>query len=314
MLDDTVRRERVDRVVTHLLDGVSRAEVQRWIREGRVLVDGRTCSPKAQVEGGAEIVVEEGPARTSSVEPEAGVPFDVLYEDQHLVVVNKPAGVVVHPGKGNWTGTLIAGLLARPDFARPPEDERDPEGPLRPGVVHRIDKDTSGILVVARTAEAREHLKDQFADHTIERRYVAITHGVPSRGRIETLHGRHPRSRRRFSCRVTEGRRAVTEILDVERLAGGRAARVECTIETGRTHQIRVHLAEHCRAPVLADPVYGRALRDDVLVAASGAVGRQALHAAVLGFTHPVSGERRRFASELPEDMSRALATLRAGR
>jgi 23S rRNA pseudouridine1911/1915/1917 synthase len=183
---------------------------------------------------------------------------------------------------------------------------------LRPGIVHRIDKDTSGLLVVAKTVLAREGLKRQLADHSVERTYRALTHGVPTVGRIQTLHARHPRSRLKFTAATTRGRQAVTHVAVVEVLAGGRAALVECRLETGRTHQIRVHLAETLMRPLLADPVYGRASGHPDLRLVEETLGRHALHAGVLGFLHPRSGERLRFEAPLPPDMQQALSSLRA--
>jgi 23S rRNA pseudouridine1911/1915/1917 synthase len=285
--------------------------VQRWIEEGRVRVDGDVCRAKDEVRGGSVIDVEPGPPPPTDVEPDASVPFDVLYEDDDLVVVSKPAGVVVHPGRGNWDRTLVAGLLARGGFERTVFDERDPMGHLRPGIVHRIDKNTSGVLVVAKSDPAREGLKAQLAEHTVERVYRALTLGVPAKGRIETLHARHRSARRKFTSFTDRGRRAVTHLAVDEVLAGGRAALVSCRLETGRTHQIRVHLSERAGAPILADRVYGRVPADKGLAAVASELGRQALHAATLGFVHPLSGEQLRFESTLPADMQRALEQLR---
>jgi len=183
---------------------------------------------------------------------------------------------------------------------------------VRPGIVHRIDKDTSGLLVVAKTDASREALKAQLAAHTAERAYLALTLGVPSARTIRTSYGRDRRSRLRFSSRLREGKPAVTHVKVLEKLAGGRAAYVECRLETGRTHQIRVHLSEQAKTPLLADALYGQRPGDPALLGVSEALGRQALHAAVLGFVHPVTGERLRFEAPAPADFARALAALRA--
>jgi len=306
VLPEGSRKTRLDVALSAALPDVSRATVQRWIAERRVQVDGAPARAKDAVQAGAVIDYEPGPLPTSSALPERDVVFEVVYEDEHLVVVDKPAGLVVHPGKGNWTGTLVNGLLARPGFGRPPADSRDPEGALRPGVVHRIDKDTSGLLVVAKTAPAREALKEQFAAHDIDRAYLALTLGVPRSGRIETLHSRHPTARLKFTSKTETGKIAVTHVEVLEAFQT-RAAFVRCTLETGRTHQIRVHLAERCSTPLLADALYGRRAPD-----LGVSLERQALHAAVLGFVHPHTRERVRFESELPADLQLALDVLRA--
>lgn len=304
--------ERLDKLVARLLPAVSRSTVQRWIAEGRVCVDGAPCTKRDLGRPGAVVEVTPGPEPRSEAEPEPGVEFGVLYEDEQLIVVDKPAGLVVHPARGHRTFTLVGGLLARPGFGRPPTDERDREGALRPGMVQRLDKDTSGVLVVAKTALAREALKAQLAAHTFERAYVAITCGNPRSTTIRTLYGRHPRSRLKFTSRLERGRPAVTHVSVLERLARGRAALVECRLETGRTHQIRVHLAEQLGFPVLADALYGGARpRDPELARVASELGRQALHARLLGFMHPVSGEALRFEAPLPADFRRALEALR---
>ncbi len=301
--------ERLDRTLSALCPDVSRAAVQRWIADGRVLVNGRACRPRDKVQPGAIIDYEPGPEPASSALPDASVGFEVVFEDSHLLVVDKPAGLVVHPGRGNPDRTLVNGLLARSGFERPPMDERDPEGYLRPGIVHRIDKDTSGLLVVAKDVPTREGLKAQFSVHSIEREYLALTVGVPRVGRVETLHGRHPKQRLKFSTRVREGKSAVTTVNVLETFVG--SALVRCTLQTGRTHQIRVHLAEVLGTPILADQLYGGLSgRSEVQVVAR-ALGRQALHAAVLGFEHPGTRQRLRFESPLPPDMTAALAALR---
>jgi 23S rRNA pseudouridine1911/1915/1917 synthase len=305
-------RERVDKVLARLLAPTSRATVQRWIGEGRVLLDGSVCRPRDAVRAGSVLEIERGPELTSSAEPDASVPFEVVFEDAHLIVVSKPAGVVVHPARGHRSGTLVSGLLARPGFDVAPADERDPEGKLRPGIVHRIDKDTSGLLVVAKDAVTREGLKHQLAAHSVSRVYQALTLGVPGAGRIQTLYGRHPRSRLKFTSRLEQGKRAVTNVRVLETFHGGRAALVECRLETGRTHQIRVHLSEHAGTPLLADALYGSAPGDVALRQIATQLGRQALHAKTLGFLHPISQERLSFEAPLPADFRAALEALRA--
>ena len=314
MLGPEQAKERVDKVVPGLLRGVSRATVQRWIAEGRVRVDGNPCRARHGVRAGDVIEVDPGPPPPSTVVPDATVPFSVLYEDESLLVVDKPAGVVVHPAKGNWDHTLVAGLLARPGFERAPYDPRDPAGPLRPGIVHRLDKETSGVLVVAKNEMAREGLKTQLGAHSMERVYRAITLGVPKAGRIETLHARSRVSRLRFTSFTEQGRVAVTHVKVEERLAGGRAALALCRLETGRTHQIRVHLFERGGAPVFADALYGNGNKpaDPALLEVAVELGRHALHAQVLGFEHPRTGERLRFESPFPAEFLRALERLRA--
>jgi len=304
-------RERVDKVLARLLPEVTRATVQRWIGEGRVRINGEPCRARALVAAGTVLEVEPGSTPLSRAEPDPSVVLSVLFEDAHLVVVDKPAGLVVHPARGHRGGTLVNGLLARPGFRRPPADPRDPEGALRPGVVQRLDKDTSGLLVVAKDDRTREGLKRQLAVHRVERAYLALTRGVPTEQTIDTWHGRDPRSRLRFSSRVTRGRRAVTHVTVVEALAEGRAALVRCRLETGRTHQIRVHLAERAGTPVLADALYGHPAPDERLDRVAAELGRHALHAAVLGFVHPVTGKAHRFEVPLPPELQSALERLR---
>lgn len=306
------RRERVDKVLARLLPEVSRATVQRWIEEGRVQVDGKPCRSRDSVTAGSRIEVEAGPAPLSDADPDASVVLDVCHEDEHLLVVNKPAGLVVHPARGHRTGTLVNGLLARPGFSVPSPDPRDEHGSLRPGIVHRIDKDTSGLLVVAKDDRTREGLKAQLAAHTVERAYLALTVGTPPTGVIRSLHARDPKSRLRFTSRAKEGKTAVTHVLVLERLADGQAAYIECRLETGRTHQIRVHLSEQTKTPLLADAIYGgRTALSPELDRIAEALGRQALHATVLGFVHPITGETLRFEVAPPPDFERALSELR---
>jgi 23S rRNA pseudouridine1911/1915/1917 synthase len=306
------RRERLDKVLARLLVDVSRATVQRWIEEGRVLVDGKPCRARDNVSAGNRIELDPGPPLLSSADPDPGVVLEVHYEDPHLLVVNKPAGLVVHPARGHQNGTLVNGLLARPGFALPSPDPRDEQGALRPGIVHRIDKDTSGLLVVAKDDRTREGLKAQLAAHTVERAYLALTLGVPALSIIRTTHARDPKSRLRFTSRAKEGKMAVTHVRVLEALAEGRAAYIECRLETGRTHQIRVHLSEQAKTPLLADALYGRSPGPADLADIASQLGRQALHAAVLGFVHPISQQVLRFEVAPPLDFAQALSALRS--
>jgi 23S rRNA pseudouridine1911/1915/1917 synthase len=276
-----------------------------------VLVAGARRRARDLVSAGAAIEVEPGSRQPSAAEPDAEIAIEALFEDDELVVVVKPAGLVVHPARGHWSKTLVNGLLARPGFGAVPADPRDRSGAFRPGIVHRLDKDTSGVLVVAKTERAREALKAELAAHSAERSYLALTLGVPRAGAIRTQYGRDRRSRLRFTSRVREGKLAVTHVKVVEKLAGGRAALVECRLETGRTHQIRVHLAEQAKTPLIGDRLYGRPPEGPDLRAIADALGRQALHAAVLGFTHPTSGEALRFRAPAPADFNAALEALR---
>jgi 23S rRNA pseudouridine1911/1915/1917 synthase len=294
---------RLDRFLSGLL-GVSRSELQRWIAAGRVIVQGRPGEAAARLREGERVLVEPMPPAATAAHADSAVSVDVVYVDDDLVVVNKPAGLVVHPARGHESGTLVNGLLAMGLFRALEGGETE-----RPGVVHRLDKGTSGVMVVARTAEAREALKAQFSAHTIDRAYEAIVAGEATARTFDTLHGRHPRDRMRFTTHVRSGKRAVTSVRVLARLQG--ATHVECTLQTGRTHQIRVHLAES-GTPVLGDPLYGRPPRDERVRAVGERIGHQALHARLLGFAHPRSGERMRFEAGLPDDFRAALQELAA--
>ncbi len=297
---------RLDRFAATAL-GVSRAEVQRWIEHGRVTVDGVVRPSSTTLKGGERVRVRPEAAPSSAAVPDASVRFEVLYCDDEVVVVNKPAGLVVHPARGHTEGTLVNGLLALGLF----EAQGGAAESERPGIVHRLDKGTSGVMVVARTPRAREALKAQFQAHTIDRAYQALVAGEAKEGTFSTLHGRHPRDRLRFTTRVRQGKRAVTHVRVLERLEG--ATLVECTLETGRTHQIRVHLSES-GTPVLADPLYGHPPRAGLVRDVAARLGHQALHARLLGFVHPGTGTRLEFTAPLPEDFRAALQALRAGR
>jgi 23S rRNA pseudouridine1911/1915/1917 synthase len=307
-------RDRLDKLVVRWLAEAalptSRSEVQRWAQHGRVLVDGAPCKASAAVALGVLVEVRPEPPPLSHALPEPSLVVPIVYEDEHLLVVDKPAGLVVHPAKGHESGTLVNALLGRGGFESASFDARDPVGHLRPGIVHRLDRGTSGLLVVAKDAPTREALKALFAKHDIEREYLAVVVGVARDATYDTLHGRHPSERLLYTTRVSEGRRAVTHVRALESL--GSASLVACRLETGRTHQIRVHLAECAGTPVLGDPLYGRPPRDPLLVALARELGHQALHARVLGFVHPATGRPLLLESALPNELSTLLARLRA--
>ena len=299
--------ERLDRLLGARLaaEGVSRSTAARLCDEGLVRARGAPAKSSLKLHLGETIEVTIPPPQPSTAEPE-DIPLAIVFEDAHLLVIDKPAGMVVHPAKGHAGGTLVNAVLHHAEVEGDDDDD-----PLRPGIVHRIDRMTSGLLVVAKTASARDGLVARFKAHDIERAYVAVAEGAaPERVTYDTMHDRHPTERQRFTSKLRTGRRAVTHCARVELLAGGAASLLRCTLETGRTHQIRVHLAEH-GFPLLGDAVYGRRARDPRVEAVSRALGRQALHAAELGFVHPVTGESLRFSAPLPADLAAAIAALR---
>ncbi len=311
--------ERADKALAELLQGmgrsVTRAEVQRWLEDGRVTRAGRLLERRTTLRAGDSLDVEVGPPPLSEAVPDPSVTFPVVYEDPHLLVIDKPAGLVVHPARGHRDGTLVNGLLARGGFELASSDARDPEGHLRPGIVHRLDKETSGLLVVAKDTATREGLKALFATHTVERAYLAIVVGAAVRATYDTGHGRHPTNRLKFTSQLDPKRervrRAVTHVELLESMSSSHASLVRCTLETGRTHQIRVHLSERGKTPILADSLYGTRPADPRVAEAAATLGRQALHAAVLGFVHPITKETVRWESVLPADMRTALESLR---
>ncbi|MDU8926026.1 RluA family pseudouridine synthase [Alisedimentitalea sp. MJ-SS2] len=308
---------------------LSRTRLARLIAGGAVKVNGTVIdNPKAKVAEGDSIEITVEQAEESHIAAE-DIPIEIVYEDEDLIVVNKPAGMVVHPAPGTPGGTLVNALLHHCG-----DSLSGVGGVARPGIVHRIDKDTSGLLVVAKSDRAHHDLAEKFAAHDIERHYLALVHGVPDasdprlrgvRGvsfepgnilKITTQLARHKHDRQRQAVLFDGGRHAVTRA----RIAGQFGtppvlALMECWLETGRTHQIRVHMA-HAGHGLIGDPVYGgrRKLSEKALtanaMAAIKAFPRQALHAATLGFAHPVSGEAMRFEAPLPEDMADLLALL----
>ncbi len=290
--------ERLDSYLAERL-GEPRNQVQRWIREARVRVDGRPAKPSTPLVGGERIAAEPPPCEPSGIEPEVGE-LRILHQDPALVVVDKPAGLVVHPGAGRSSGTLVHRLLAR--F---PELE-GVGGPGRPGIVHRLDKDTSGVLVVARTREAYRALQQAFAGRKVEKRYLALVYGSPrpAAGEISGAIGRHPERRKQMTVRA-DGRPALTRFRTVAAAAG--VALLEIDLATGRTHQIRVHL-KHLGHPIVGDPVYGEARWKGLPARAQGPLrgfARPALHAWRLALEHPESGERLAVEAPVPADLQR---------
>jgi 23S rRNA pseudouridine1911/1915/1917 synthase len=296
--------KRLDVYLAGEIGGVSRSQLARHIGLGAVTVNGVADPPSRKLRAGDVVVWDPPPVAPAAAQAE-DIPLTIVHEDRWLVVVDKPPGLVVHPAPGHEGGTLVNALLAHC------QDLAGIGGELRPGIVHRIDKDTSGLLVVAKDDATMNALGAAFKAHAIERVYDALAVGKPpgASGRIDTMFGRDPRDRKRFSSRVRVGKRAVTNWSVVERFPG--AARLEARLETGRTHQVRVHLAA-LGCPLLGDRTYGRPPREPALRAIAETLGRQALHARLLGFVHPATGQRLVFSSELPADMRAALAALRA--
>jgi 23S rRNA pseudouridine1911/1915/1917 synthase len=281
----------------------SRSQIRRRIDEGEVRVGGQPARPARKLKANERVVFTPPPPVSVEDLPE-DLPLAILYEDAHLIVLDKAAGMVVHPATSHQAGTLVNALLYHCG-----DSLAGVGGERRPGIVHRLDKDTSGVMVVAKDEPTLVGLQQQFHRHDLERKYLALVEGaVAERGSFATRHGRDPHDRKKFSSEVSAGKRAVTHWRVVERLPG--ATLVEVTLETGRTHQIRVHFADHGH-PLVGDRTYGRPPRDPLLRSVARALGRQALHAHVLGITHPATGERMRWSTPPPADLQAALATLR---
>jgi 23S rRNA pseudouridine1911/1915/1917 synthase len=289
---------RLDVLLAELEPELSRAQAQRLIERGDVTVGGRRSKPAHRVREGEEIEGRVPAPGGAGLEPEP-IPLCIVHEDADLIVVDKPAGLVVHPAPGHASGTLVHALLHHC------ADLSGVGGVARPGIVHRLDKGTSGLLVAAKHDRAHRALAAQFKLHSIDREYLALVRGAPraQSGEIDAPIGRHPSDRKRFSTRARLGRAARTRWSVERRLAGYTLLRVR--LETGRTHQIRVHLAA-AGLPIAGDPVYGGGRRGARLPG----LGRPALHAALLGFDHPRSGARLRFESALPGDLVAVIAEL----
>ena len=287
--------ERIDAFLASKLQDVTRSWLQKLIEAGNVSVEGREKLAKNyKLRAGDRLTVELPEPETLDVLPE-DIPLDIVYEDEYLLVVNKPSGMVVHPAVGNHTGTLVNAVMFHCG-----DQLSSINGVVRPGIVHRIDKDTSGLLVIAKTDAAHRGLAEQFAVHSIKRAYRAVVYNniKEDDGRVDAPIGRNPKDRLKMAVvSADKGRRAVTNYHVIER--SGKFTYVECRLETGRTHQIRVHMA-YIGHPLLGDPLYGP--RKGM----SGVTG-QVLHAKELGFVHPITGEYMEFDSELPSEFVKAL-------
>lgn len=306
------KRERIDRLLVKRLPELSRSRLQGLIIGGQLAIDGKTIdNPAFRVKPGQKLVLEVPPA--APAEPEAQeIPLDIVFEDPHLIVVDKPAGMVVHPAPGNLDGTLVNALIGHCG-----ESLKGIGGVRRPGIVHRLDKDTSGLIVAAKTENVHQALTELFAARDIERAYQALVWGTPrpAEGEIEGNIGRSPRNRKKMAVLRHGGKTALTRYRTLERLAGDTISLIECRLMTGRTHQIRVHLTEKGH-PLVGDPVYGRqneAKLQRLSPNARDAIKnftRQALHAQTLGFQHPVTGATHVFKSELPQDIKNLIFSL----
>ncbi len=294
---------RLDQILAELFSDYSRSKLQTWIKSGRVLVnDVVALSPKIKLDGGEEISLDAAAEVVIESSPEP-IPLDIIFEDDCLLIVNKPAGLVVHPAAGNWHGTLLNALL---------NHDANLDTLPRAGIVHRIDKETSGLLMIAKTLQAHHSLTQQLQEREITREYLAVTRGrMTAGGTVDEPIGRHPTDRKRYTVRES-GKEAVTHYRVVQRFAHYTLAQLK--LETGRTHQIRVHMA-HIRYPLLGDPVYGGRFQmppncSPKLEQELRGFKRQALHAAKLGLQHPVADEYYEWEQPLPDDMTRLINAL----
>ena len=298
--------QRLDQVAASLFSDFSRSQLQLWIKGGELTLNGQLCKPRDKVQGGERLVLSAWPSPQGDWQSE-DIPLEIVYEDREIVVINKPAGLVVHPGAGNPAGTLLNALLHR---------YPGQENISRAGIVHRLDKETSGLMVVARTLQAQTSLVEQLQARTVSRIYEAVVQGVPvGGGTIDKPMGRHPRVRTRMAVVAHGGKPAVTHFRIIQRFSHHAHIRVE--LETGRTHQIRVHMAE-LGFPLVGDPVYGGRLKlpsgcSDELRETLCQFRRQALHAVSLSLRHPISSEVMSWSSPLPKDFCQLLTALVRG-
>ncbi len=294
--------ERLDVFIAECLPDISRSQLKKLIDSGRITLDGLTTKASNKLKGGESIQIDLPPPEPIETLAEP-IPLQILYEDHELIVINKPAGMVVHPAAGHPHGTLVNALLYHC------HDLAGIGGDLRPGIVHRIDKDTSGVIVATKNDLSHQHLAAQFKDHSIKRRYLALVHGGPDghSGVIDQPIGRHPTQRKKMSGKSRHGKRAVTHWKIVKQYNVSRLTLLDLQLETGRTHQIRVHFSE-MNCPLVGDPLYGNrsrttAIKDMELRQLIKQLPGQALHAQSLGFIHPQSGKYLEFFSEMPETL-----------
>ena len=294
-IDEQRRGERLDKVAAVLAPDLSRSLLQQLIKSGDLRVNGQSAKSNYRVAVGDMIELTIPPTADAGIEPEA-IPLNIVYEDADGIIVDKARGLVVHPAAGHASGTLVNALLHHC------VDLSGINGERRPGIVHRIDKDTSGLIVSAKNDRAHVSLSEQLKEHTVTRKYIAVVHGeIPhDQGTIDAPIGRDPHDRKRFAVQAATGKRAVTHFRVLDRLSG--YSLIELKLETGRTHQIRVHML-FIGHPLVGDPVYGRTK--------GATMDGQALHAAVLGFDHPSTGERIEFESPLPADIEQLLHVIR---
>lgn len=297
-VDETYMDERLDKFLSAMLPDQSRSYLQKIIKDGNVLVNGEPKKSSYRLEDGDEVTADLPELKNPDIEPE-NIPLDILYEDDSILMVNKPKGMVVHPSAGHYTGTLVNAVLWHCQGQL-----SGINGVSRPGIVHRIDKDTTGVLVVCKNDAAHNAVAAQLKEHSITRKYRAIVHGVikEDEGTVDAPIGRHPTERKKMASGVKNGKRAVTHYRVLERFQG--YTYVECQLETGRTHQIRVHMAS-IHHPLLGDTVYGPAKDSHHLEG-------QTLHAMVLGLIHPVTGEYLEVEAPLPEYFENLLKKFRA--
>jgi 23S rRNA pseudouridine1911/1915/1917 synthase len=302
----SARGERLDQYLASALPELTRSRLKALIEEAHVSLEGKPAKAAQRLKGGEAVAVTIPEAAPATAQPQ-DLALSILFEDDDLVVLDKAAGMVVHPAAGNWDGTVVNALLFRV------KGLTGVGGELRPGLVHRLDKETSGALVVAKTEQALRALQGSFKSREVEKVYLALVHGEPpASATIRTLHGRHPVHRKKFTGKVKEGKPAVTHYEVRERFEG--AALLEVRLETGRTHQIRVHLAE-AGFPLFGDALYGGLKRGKGLSReVSEALGRQALHAWKLAFTHPRTGKRLSLIAPVPADFQQALERLQPKR